>query len=116
MADLGLKTKRRDRGTAILVQLKRGDGTIVDLTSKLTSQLTFHFKDLATGVIVSGIAASIVVPEADGKVTYNPTVADVASVAEKLVEVEYEDPAASGITETFPVCDRFVWSIVPDIA
>ncbi len=116
MADVEFTSKRGDRSPAIRVQLQRGDGTIVDLTAKLLSQLTFHIKNIETGVVVSAIATTIIVPETNGEATLTPTAAMVLFVGDFQIEVEYEDPAASGITETFPVCDRFIWHIVPDIA
>ncbi len=113
MADEVFTTKRGDRATAILVQLKRGDGSIVDLTGKLLSDIKFIFRNLSTGAVTSGNAAAIVGPATDGKVRYDPTATDVAVVAEKQVEVELTQ--SPGVTETFPVCDRFLWRIVADL-
>lgn len=114
MADVELITKRGDRATAILVQLKRGDGTIVDLTGIPTSSIEFHFEDLDTGTVVTANATTIVAPATDGKVSYSPTASDVANVADKDIEVQVDQ--GGGITETFPVCDQFIWNIVADIA
>jgi len=114
MADITLTTKRGDTTTALLVQLTRGDGTHPDLTGLGLSAIQFHRKDLADGSVASGAASAIVGAATDAVVRYDPTPTDVAAVKDQEVEVEVTH--LDSTVETFPVCDRFRWNIIPDIA
>jgi len=114
MAAKPLETKRGDRKTALLFQLQRGDGTIADLTGLVVADIKIHIKNIETGVVTVASVSAIVAPPTDGKVSYNPTTADVANVGEFEIEIQVTHPG--GLTETFPVCDRFFWKIVADLA
>ena len=115
MADLPpIKHAVGDRSPAVLVQLKRGDGTFVDLSAAALSQVKFHFRDLETQEIVIVSATTFVAPLVDGFASYTPSIPDTAAVRTRKVTVKYENPAASGIFETFPICDLLLWHVLKD--
>jgi hypothetical protein len=107
-------TKRGDRKTSLLMQLKRGDGTLPDLTGLLTSAIRVHLKDRATKIVTQGNASAIVGLATDATVRYDPTAFDVSMVREYEIEVQVTH--LDGLTETFPTCDQFLWPIVGDLA
>ena len=114
MSNIVHTTKRGDDRTSLLVQLVRGDGTKPDLSGIALADIQFHRKNLTTGIIVSTPASAVVGAATDAIVRYDPTVADVADVKSQSVEVEVKH--LDGKFETFPVCDKFLWNIVEDIA
>lgn len=114
MADLVVTSKRGDRGTALLVELRFADGSIPDISSAVPSDFKFHFKNLDTGAVATGTGTVTIEDVANAELSYAKTAVDVQNVADFEIEVEWTQ--AVNITETFPVCDRYIWKIVGDIA
>lgn len=107
-------TKRGDRKTSLLLQLKRGDGTLPDLTGLTTADIRIHLKDRATKVVTQGNVSAIVGLATDATVRYDPTAADVLTAREYDIEIQVTH--LDGLPETFPTCDQFLWPIIGDLA
>jgi hypothetical protein len=114
MADIVVESKRGDRNTSLLVQLVFADGSAPDISSALPSAFKFHFKNLETGAVFTGTGTVAIEDVPTAELSYAKAVADVAVVAEYSIEVEWT--VSAGVTETFPVCDRYIWRVIPDIA
>lgn len=107
-------TKRHDRRTSLLMTLQRGDGTYPDLSGLLVSDVKLHLKNKNTGAFTAVNVSAIVTPTNPAVVRYDPSALDVATVCEYEMEVQVID--GSGLPETFPSCDRFLWSVVANLA
>lgn len=114
MADIEVSSKRGDRNTALLVELVFADGTVPDISGAIPGDFKFNFKNLGTGVAFTGTGTVTIEDVPTARLSYAKTVADVLNVADYSMEVEWT--VSVGITETFPVCDRYIWHVIPDIA
>ena len=114
MPDIEVSSKRGDRNTSLLVELRFADGTVPDISAALGTAFKFHFKNLDGLVVFTGTGTVTIEDVPTARLSYAKTVADVANVADFSIEVEWT--VSAGITETFPVCDRYIWHVTPDIA
>jgi predicted NUDIX family NTP pyrophosphohydrolase len=66
------------------------------------------------GAVFTGTGTVTIEDVPTAQLSYAKEVADVANVADYSIEVEWT--ISAGVTETFPVCDRYIWHVIPDIA
>ncbi len=109
-----LETKRGDTKTSLLLNLVRGDNSSPDLSGLVEADIKIHIKNVETGAVTASNISAIVSVTDPAQVRYDPTPTDVLNVVKYEIEVQVTHTDAK--LETFPVCDKFFWNIVKDLA
>lgn len=115
-------TKAGDRFQAVPIALKRGDGSVRDISGDglTTSDIFVNLQDTADASIrLIGDTINTIVDEATGQLAWRPSVESVTIVdgKQRRWEIEVEIVHPGGLRETFPVRDedRMFLIVNPDI-
>jgi hypothetical protein len=118
MARLVFNTKQNDRKIPLTVRLRRGDGSIPDISALTADKFEFNIRlpddsvQAFTDATVDDIADARIKWPLDAALSkVDPSGAPAGAEYGVEVEVNWPDPA----TETFPVCDELFWVVHPEI-
>ena len=111
VVDLRAAAKQNDLKIPLTVRLRRGDGSIPDITGLADDKFEFNVR-LPDGSKQT-FANATVDDVPDARIIWPLDAVLAAVVAEYGVEVEVNHPDPA--TETFPVCDQVFWVVHPEI-
>lgn len=111
MARYAFISKQNDLEIPLTLRLRRGNGSVPDITGLSDDKFEINVKkpDGTVQVFTNAVVDDV----ADARIQWPLDATLAASVAEYPLEVEVQWP--SGNTETFPVCDEIVWRVVREI-